>query len=420
MEVAGDGARATSTASTSTGSGARIFNDERLFDSAQLPGRAVEEARRQAAQPRRARRVGRLGQRLRQEGVRPAAVHRCLGRPRRVDQHRRLRQGLRRHARLGLVRARQEPATARSCRSRSPSSPTPAWSSAWPRSTWPPTRSTTFNGFWGACSTYGSFSYLKYGPMRLFSQLAQDCELKLGKVLWVAGHSGPETAEDSRTHFGIFETGVTQLFPEGHVIDLHPWEYNEVPVVLAAALRDGRAHRGAAPDAAGDRDPRPRGAGHAVALRGGARRVRDARLPPGPAARRHGLRPGHDLHREPGQGPAASSTSAASTSRSWPCISPQLFALQDAAYREATASLRRPLGRHGDHQPRAGMTMRHWIGGPDRARVLAVVRLGRPLAHRRHGRRGHRRGAPWARRTSWPGSSASCTSARSAWRGCAR
>jgi transketolase len=94
----------------------------------------------------------------------------------------------------------------------------------------------SFNGFWGACSTYGSFSYLKYGPLRLFSQLAQDSELKLGKVIWVAGHSGPETAEDSRTHFGIFETGVTQLFPEGHVIDLHPWEYNEVPVVLAAAL----------------------------------------------------------------------------------------------------------------------------------------------------------------------------------------
>jgi transketolase len=94
----------------------------------------------------------------------------------------------------------------------------------------------SFNGFWGACSTYGSFSYLKYGPMRLFSQLAQDTELKVGKVLWVAGHSGPETAEDSRTHFGIFSPGVTQLFPEGHVIDLHPWEYNEVPVMLGAAL----------------------------------------------------------------------------------------------------------------------------------------------------------------------------------------
>jgi transketolase len=95
---------------------------------------------------------------------------------------------------------------------------------------------TAFNGFWGACSTYGSFSYLKYGSMRLFSQLAQDCQLQVGKVIWVAAHSGPETAEDSRTHFGIYETGVTQLFPEGHVIDLHPWEHNEVPVVLAAAL----------------------------------------------------------------------------------------------------------------------------------------------------------------------------------------
>jgi transketolase len=93
-----------------------------------------------------------------------------------------------------------------------------------------------FEGFWGACSTYGAFSYLKYGPMRLFSQLAQDCELKLGKLLWIAGHSGPETADDSRTHFGIFETGVTQLFPKGHVLDLHPWEYNEVPVVLGAAF----------------------------------------------------------------------------------------------------------------------------------------------------------------------------------------
>ena len=95
-----------------------------------------------------------------------------------------------------------------------------------------------FDGFWGACSTYGSFSYLKYGPMRLFSQLAQDCELKTGKMIWVAGHSGPETAEDSRTHFGIYSPGVTQLFPDGAIINLHPWEYNEVPVLLAAALRE--------------------------------------------------------------------------------------------------------------------------------------------------------------------------------------
>ncbi|MEE8469242.1 MAG: transketolase, partial [Planctomycetota bacterium] len=94
----------------------------------------------------------------------------------------------------------------------------------------------SFLGYWGACSTYGSFSYLKYGLMRLFSQLAQDCELKVGKVLWVAGHSGPETAEDSRTHFGVFSPMVTQLFPEGHVINLRPWEHNEVAPCLAAAL----------------------------------------------------------------------------------------------------------------------------------------------------------------------------------------
>jgi transketolase len=93
-----------------------------------------------------------------------------------------------------------------------------------------------FDGYWTASSTYGSFSYLKYGMMRLFSQLAQDCPLKLGKVIWVAGHSGPETCEDSRTHFGIFSPGVTQLFPDGHVINIVPWEHNEVAPALAAAL----------------------------------------------------------------------------------------------------------------------------------------------------------------------------------------
>jgi len=94
-----------------------------------------------------------------------------------------------------------------------------------------------FNGFYGAMSTYGSFSYLKYGPIRLFSQLAQDSNLKVGKLLWIAGHSGPETAEDSRTHFGIFAPGVTQLFPDGHIINLHPWEHNEVAPALAAAMQ---------------------------------------------------------------------------------------------------------------------------------------------------------------------------------------
>jgi transketolase len=94
-----------------------------------------------------------------------------------------------------------------------------------------------FNGFYTGTSTYGSFVYLHYGLFRLYSQLAQDCDLKVGKILWVAGHSGPETADDSRTHFGIFSPGATQMFPKGHIINLHPWEYNEVPVMLAAAFK---------------------------------------------------------------------------------------------------------------------------------------------------------------------------------------
>ncbi len=94
-----------------------------------------------------------------------------------------------------------------------------------------------FQGFYGATSTYGSFVYLHYGLMRLYSQMSQDSQLKLGKILWVVGHSGPETAEDSRTHFGIFSPGVTQLFPKDRVIDVHPWEHNEVPVVIAAAFK---------------------------------------------------------------------------------------------------------------------------------------------------------------------------------------
>lgn len=96
---------------------------------------------------------------------------------------------------------------------------------------------TEFNGFCGVCSTYASFSYLKYGEMRILSQMAQSCEIKFGKVLWVAGHSGIETAEDARTHYGVFAPVVTQLFPDGKVINLYPSDFNEVPFMLAAAMK---------------------------------------------------------------------------------------------------------------------------------------------------------------------------------------
>jgi transketolase len=195
-----------------------------------------------------------------------------------------------------------------------------------------------FQGFWGACSTYGSFSYLKYGPMRLFSQLAQDGELEVGKVIWVAGHSGPETAEDSRTHFGIFETGVTQLFPEGHVIDLHPWEHNEVPVVLAAALRQKAPivalHLTRPPVEIPDREKLGMPS-HFEAARGA-----------------YVLRPFAPGIRRGGTVFVQGTTTTANVVKILPeldraglnvkivaLISPQLFALQDAGYRDAVASV---------------------------------------------------------------------------------
>lgn len=65
----------------------------------------------------------------------------------------------------------------------------------------------------------------------LFSPLTQDYLWKVGKVVFVAGHSGPETAHDSRTHFGILEPTTMQPLVRGQVINCHPWEYNEVPVL---------------------------------------------------------------------------------------------------------------------------------------------------------------------------------------------
>ena len=230
--------------------------------------------------------------------------------------------------------------------------------------------------------------------MRLFSQLAQDCELKVGKVIWVAGHSGPETAEDSRTHFGIYETGVTQLFPEGHVIDLHPWEYNEVPVRAGRGAGDRCAHRGAAPDPADGRDPGSRGAGHGLALRRGARRLRAARrLAP---TRRRRARSTCRARSPP---PTWSRSCRSSTRRG---INVRIVAgHQPAAVRHAgrttTAS---GSAREADRWDgmavtnRAFKLMRDWVDGPLAREYSLIVRLGRPLAHRRHGRRGDGRGAP--------------------------
>jgi transketolase len=52
----------------------------------------------------------------------------------------------------------------------------------------------------------------------------------------LTAHSGPETAADARTHFGIFAPQVWKLFPRGQVINLSFWDYNDVaPGYFAAA-----------------------------------------------------------------------------------------------------------------------------------------------------------------------------------------
>lgn len=85
-----------------------------------------------------------------------------------------------------------------------------------------------FSGVWALSGTYGAFTPLMYTPARVWSQQNQDSRFRMGVLHILAGHSGPETAADGRTHFGIFATQVWRLFPRGQVIHLNFWDYNDV------------------------------------------------------------------------------------------------------------------------------------------------------------------------------------------------
>ena len=92
------------------------------------------------------------------------------------------------------------------------------------------------SGVWAMSGSYGAFTPLMYLPVRVWSQQNQDSPFRLGVLNVLAGHSGPETAADARTHFGIFSPQVWKLFPREHVINLSFWDYNDVtPGYLAAA-----------------------------------------------------------------------------------------------------------------------------------------------------------------------------------------
>ena len=91
-------------------------------------------------------------------------------------------------------------------------------------------------GVWALSGTYGAFTPLMYLPARVWSQQNQDSPFRVGVLHILAGHSGPETAADARTHFGIFAPQVWKLFPRGQAINLSFWDYNDVaPGYFAAA-----------------------------------------------------------------------------------------------------------------------------------------------------------------------------------------
>ena len=94
-----------------------------------------------------------------------------------------------------------------------------------------------YAGVWGISGTYGAFTPLMYTPARVFSQMNQDSPFPLGVLNILAGHSGPETAADARTHFGIFAPQTWKLLPRGHVINLYFWDYNDVAPGYFAAVQ---------------------------------------------------------------------------------------------------------------------------------------------------------------------------------------
>ena len=83
-------------------------------------------------------------------------------------------------------------------------------------------------GVWAVSGSYGAFTPLMYLPARVWSQQNQDSPFRVGVLNILAGHSGPETAADARTHFGIFAPQVWKLFPRNQVINLSFWDYNDV------------------------------------------------------------------------------------------------------------------------------------------------------------------------------------------------
>ena len=242
-----------------------------------------------------------------------------------------------------------------------------------------------FSGVWALSGTYGSFTPLMYTPARVFSQQTQDSKFRMGVLHILAGHSGPETAADGRTHFGIFATQVWKLFPRGQTIHLNFWDYNDVAAGYFAAAeiaaRDPKVGiisiEVARPDFPvadrskfGDKDLKAAAKGFYV--------IRD--FAPGP---RHGyvISQGSSstvnlVNQLPNLEKAGVNVKVIAA------ISEELYDRQPEAYRNSVLPPRSVSRRNGGehrHPP-------HVAGQEPRAahrRILAHFRLGQPMAHQR-------------------------------------
>ena len=253
-----------------------------------------------------------------------------------------------------------------------------------------------FAGVWAFSGTYGAFTPLMYLPARVWSQQNQDSKFRTGVLHILAAHSGPETAADARTHFGIFSPQVWKLFPRGQIINLSFWDYNDVaPGYFAAAEIAAREKKVgiitievARPDLPvadrstfADTDVRAAAKGLYV--------IRD--FAPGP---RHGY--------VVCQGAFATFNTvkvlpklaqAGVNVKVIAAVSEELFDRQPEAYRRSVLPAGREAGHdvhHGRHATRLAAAQRRRAG----RRLLADGRLGQPVADGRPRGRRHRRSAP--------------------------
>ena len=257
-----------------------------------------------------------------------------------------------------------------------------------------------FAGVWAISGTYGAFTPLMYTPARVWSQQNQDSPFRTGVLHILVGHSGPETAADGRTHFGIFAPQVWKLFPRGQTIHLNFWDYNDVaPAYFAAAEIAAREKKVgiitlevARPDfpvadrsTFADTDLLAAAKGFYV--------IRDF----APGAPRHGYVVTQGSSSTVNLVSVLPKLEAAGVNvKVIAAISEELFDRQPESYRQRGAAARGVLRSDGGldgHATRVAAARRRTA----HRRVLDDVGLGQPVAHQRSRAGCHRRGAPGCR-----------------------